>query len=71
MAVDRSKLIDQTEQYRCDLCGATFRDPDALEKHRRTHMSTEDEKKELEQGTNPPMGDTGLPPIGNVPVRWT
>jgi uncharacterized C2H2 Zn-finger protein len=53
---------------RCDVCGATFRDSDALEKHRRVHEKAEDH--ELEQGTQQPMEHPTLPPSGfDTPVR--
>jgi len=58
----------QENAYRCDRCGATFRDADALIKHQQVHSSGE-EKKELEQGTQPPMEDSSLPPGGPLPVR--
>ncbi|MGA2665864.1 MAG: C2H2-type zinc finger protein [Nitrososphaerales archaeon] len=58
----------QENAYRCDRCGATFRDADALVKHQRIHSGA-DEKKELEQGTQPPMEDSSLPPGGPLPIR--
>jgi hypothetical protein len=60
-------MESQTSEYKCDVCGAVFRDADALTKHMAIHSASDD--GELEQGTTPPMGDTGLPPAGNIPVR--
>jgi len=60
-------------EYRCEVCGATLYDPDALVKHRKEeHRDEEKEegKKELEQGMSPPMGAPGLSPAGgNIPIR--
>ena len=62
------EMEKQTSEYKCDVCGAVFRDPDALTKHMAIHSRSADDG-ELEQGTTPPMGDTGLPPGGSIPVR--
>ncbi len=47
-------MAEQATQYKCDTCGATFKDADALTKHKAVHQSSKPEKKELEQGTRPP-----------------
>ena len=47
-------MAEQATEYECDECGATFRDADALTKHRAIHETGMQEKQELEQGTLPP-----------------
>ena len=59
----------QENTYRCDQCGATFRDADALVKHQRVHSGGEEEKRDLEQGTEEPMESPSLPPGGPIPIR--
>jgi len=54
--------------FKCEECGATFRDGDALEKHRRVHQKSE--SKDLETGIQEPLEHPSLPPSGfNPPVR--
>ncbi len=55
-------MENQLATYECDICGTKFRDADALAKHRKIHETGE--KKELEQGTTPPMGGSDLPAGG-------
>lgn len=48
-------MAEQAAQYKCDICGATFRDADALTKHKLVHEGeAKPEKEDLEQGTQPP-----------------
>jgi DNA-directed RNA polymerase subunit M/transcription elongation factor TFIIS len=56
------------ELFRCEACGATFRDADALQKHRVVHEQSNN--KELEQGTQEPMQRPSMPPAGfDTPTR--
>lgn len=57
-------MKQQTTELQCDICGATFRDRDALTKHLRVHERAEAEGH-LEQGTQPPAESPSMPP--NVP----
>jgi hypothetical protein len=54
--------------FKCEECGATFRDADALEKHRRVHERGND--RQLETGTSPPLENPSMPPSGfDTPIR--
>jgi hypothetical protein len=63
------KMKSDTEDlFRCEACGATFRDQDALLKHRVVHET--DDKTELEQGLHEPTEHPTLPPAGfDLPGR--
>lgn len=54
-------MAEQTAEYRCEICGATFKDPDALTKHRAVHGANVPEKEDLEQGTQSPMLNPSMP----------
>jgi hypothetical protein len=64
-------MVQQTMQFTCDVCGATFRDRDALTKHARVHEQGEDKEEELEQGTQAPMENPTLPPNTPQPIRMS
>jgi hypothetical protein len=54
-------MAEQTAQYKCDVCGAVFKDADALTKHRVVHESNKANPKEpLEQGTEKPTQDPSI-----------
>jgi hypothetical protein len=63
-------MAEQETELKCDVCGAVFRDADALTKHRAIHQggggSAEDEKP-LEQGTEKPMQDPSINPPSPSP----
>ena len=61
-------MPEQETDFRCEVCGSTFSDSEALAKHMRVHTAPADEE-ELAQGLTPPMGDTGLPPAAETPAR--
>jgi DNA-directed RNA polymerase subunit RPC12/RpoP len=46
-------MSEETTEYKCDVCGATFKDGDALAKHQEVHQS-DSENEPLEQGTQTP-----------------
>ena len=54
-------MAEQTAQYRCDICGATFKDADSLTKHRPVHGTDKTDKEDLEQGTQKPTSDPPMP----------
>ena len=54
-------MAEQEEQYKCEVCGATFRDADALTKHMGVHDSAKPEKRDLEQGTQKPTQNPSMP----------
>jgi hypothetical protein len=60
-------MAEQATQYKCDVCGATFRDADALTKHRAVHEATRPEKQDLEQGTQPPTQNPSVTNPGPSP----
>ena len=64
-------MVEQTGMLKCDVCGATFKDRDALIKHMKVHEPNTETKESLEQGTEKPTQDPGLPPImpGGPPIR--
>jgi hypothetical protein len=68
-SIGRLNMARNTTEFKCDICGATFRDRDALTKHLRVHEQTENMSQELEQGTQPPMENPTLPPITPQPIR--
>jgi hypothetical protein len=57
-------MNEQTAQYKCDVCGATFRDADSLAKHMAVHDNAKnvdnEGKKDLEQGTDKPTADPSI-----------
>jgi hypothetical protein len=53
-------MAEQSTEYKCDVCGATFREADALTKHRAVHDSKA-EKEDLEQGTEKPTQNPSMP----------
>jgi hypothetical protein len=66
----RRKMDKQENMYKCEVCGATFKDPDALVKHRLVHSGADEgQKDELEQGTEQPTQTPTLPPTGPMPIR--
>jgi hypothetical protein len=54
-------MAEQSTQYRCDVCGATFKDADALTKHKAVHEAAKPEKRVLEQGTQKPTQNPSMP----------
>lgn len=54
-------MAEQSTQYTCDTCGATFKDADALIKHRAVHDTGKEENEELEQGTQEPTQNPSMP----------
>jgi hypothetical protein len=54
-------MAEQTAQYRCDICGATFKDAESLTKHRPVHEASRASKKDLEQGTDKPTQNPSMP----------
>lgn len=54
-------MAKQAAEYKCDICGATFKDGDALTKHRSVHGTSNPEKEDLEQGTQNPTLDPSMP----------
>jgi C2H2-type zinc finger len=63
----------QEGEFKCDQCGATFKDADALLKHKKVHQGKKSEKNQekepLEQGLERPTGTGDLPQPGQVPLR--
>jgi DNA-directed RNA polymerase subunit M/transcription elongation factor TFIIS len=61
-------------RYTCEKCGATFADPQALERHKQIHEHSkreEEKEKELQQGTQQPTVKpdiNGNPPGGGPPI---
>ncbi len=64
-------MAEQAAQYKCDVCGATFKDADALTKHNAVHQSSKPENEELEQGTQTPTQNPSVtnPSPSPGPVR--
>ena len=62
--------MGQESKLECEICGATFRDSDALAKHVLIHEKSTDEGK-LEQGTQPPTENPTIPPMVPGPMRWS
>jgi hypothetical protein len=54
-------MAEQSTQYKCDICGATFKEADALTKHRAVHDAGKTDKKDLEQGTEKPTQNPSMP----------
>jgi hypothetical protein len=54
-------MAEQTTEYKCDMCGATFKEADALTKHRAVHDTNRAEEKDLEQGTEKPTQNPSMP----------
>ncbi|MDA4117193.1 MAG: C2H2-type zinc finger protein [Thaumarchaeota archaeon] len=54
-------MAEQAAQYKCDVCGATFKEADALTKHKVIHESNDTgPNAPLEQGTEKPTQDPSI-----------
>ena len=60
-------MAEQSTEYKCDLCGATFKQADALTKHMAIHDTAKAEKKDLEQEPRSPHRTR--PCLVNRPIR--
>jgi hypothetical protein len=54
----------QVKEFKCDICGATFKDEKALLKHRLIHMTMENRVPEEEQNV---QTSTPVPPPKRLP----
>jgi hypothetical protein len=53
-------MAEQSQQYKCETCGAIFKDADALTKHMAVHDNAKP-KQNLEQGTDRPTQNPSMP----------
>jgi hypothetical protein len=63
----KNESEQETQLFKCDKCGATFKDADALEKHRRVHEHR-DSGKPPEQDAEPSLASPRVPPTGPSPI---
>jgi uncharacterized Zn-finger protein len=54
-------MAEQSTEFRCDICGATFKEADALTKHRAIHDTSKQDNEDLEQGTEKPTQNPSMP----------
>ena len=55
-------MENQSSEYECEICGATFRDADALTKHMQIHGNTRDKQPDGEGEAQKPPVNPRLPP---------
>jgi hypothetical protein len=54
-------MAEQETQYKCDICGAVFRDAESLTKHMPVHDTGKTSKEDLQQGTQKPTQNPSMP----------
>jgi hypothetical protein len=59
-------MAEQAASYKCEVCGAVFKDADSLTKHMAVHDSHETEAP-LERGTDKPTMDPIFSDTGPTP----
>ena len=69
-------MANEVMEYKCDVCSATFKDPDDRTKHKQTvHRALDDDDEEEEEDDEtesterPPIPGSGQNPPAIPPVR--